>query len=43
VPESGGNGWKLLKCSRCKLRAYCSRECQAADWPTHKAPCKMVG
>jgi hypothetical protein len=39
MPEDGA---KLLKCSRCKLRAYCGKECQAADWPTHKAPCKMV-
>ena len=27
-------------CQRCKSSAYCSRECQAADWPQHKAQCK---
>lgn len=32
-----------MKCSRCKLRGYCSKECQTADWPMHKAPCKMEG
>jgi hypothetical protein len=32
-----------MKCSRCKLRAYCSKECQTADWSLHKAPCKLVG
>jgi hypothetical protein len=28
------------KCSKCKIAYYCSRECQAADWPTHKQYCK---
>jgi len=30
----------LSKCSRCKVVAYCSRECQAADWNTHKQSCQ---
>ncbi|WIA32880.1 hypothetical protein OEZ86_006054 [Tetradesmus obliquus] len=38
VPE----GRKVQKCSRCSLRAYCGRECQRADWPTHKFPCGQV-
>lgn len=30
---------KLKKCGNCESVYYCSRECQAADWPTHKHIC----
>ncbi len=30
---------KLLQCSKCKGRRFCSRECQTADWPSHKKDC----
>ncbi|KDR69935.1 hypothetical protein GALMADRAFT_255247 [Galerina marginata CBS 339.88] len=30
---------KIQRCSRCHSRFYCGRECQTADWPTHKAAC----
>ena len=29
-----------LKCGACKTNYYCSKECQAKDWPAHKATCK---
>ena len=29
----------LMVCSRCRLSQYCSRECQVADWPSHKREC----
>ena len=29
----------LMVCSRCRIDHYCSRECQVADWPSHKREC----
>jgi len=29
----------LLRCMRCKLVSYCSRECQRKDWIIHKEVC----
>lgn len=26
-------------CARCVSARYCSRGCQLADWPTHRAAC----
>ena len=34
---------ELKKCSRCKLVAYGSTDCQRADWSTHKQQCRNVG
>ena len=31
-----------LLCARCRKVAYCSTECQKADWPSHKAICKSL-
>ncbi len=36
--RSGGVDLQL--CGRCKRTYYCSRVCQAADWPTHKTSCQ---
>ncbi|KAG2491740.1 hypothetical protein HYH03_009903 [Edaphochlamys debaryana] len=33
---------KLHKCGGCKAVRYCSRECQAADWPEHQSQCKRL-
>ncbi|KAL7548669.1 hypothetical protein ACHAWF_011939 [Thalassiosira exigua] len=32
----------LRNCARCGQVGYCSKECQRADWPNHKASCKML-
>lgn len=33
---------KMFYCSRCGLYCYCSRECQAADWPNHMGYCNSA-
>ena len=33
-------GFDLRKCSRCRLVHYCSKDCQAKNWPIHKSYCK---
>jgi hypothetical protein len=34
-------GQKLLLCGRCKKSQYCSKDCQKADWKSHKPDCKQ--
>lgn len=29
----------LKMCSRCRVAWYCSKDCQTAHWPTHRAAC----
>jgi len=31
---------KMLVCGACRVRRYCSRECQIKDWKEHKIQCK---
>jgi len=33
---------KLQKCASCRLVYYCCRDCQTADWKTHKQFCKRI-
>ncbi|KAK7050673.1 MYND-type domain-containing protein [Favolaschia claudopus] len=32
----------INRCSACKLSSYCSKECQRADWKSHKPRCKAA-
>jgi hypothetical protein len=32
----------MMLCGRCKVVQYCSKECQAADWPIHKCHCRII-
>mmetsp|Transcript_6592 Transcript_6592/g.20575 ORF Transcript_6592/g.20575 Transcript_6592/m.20575 type:complete len:190 (+) Transcript_6592:609-1178(+) len=36
---AGRVGKAVLMCKRCKSAIYCSRACQAHDWPAHKRDC----
>lgn len=29
----------LKQCAKCNATPYCSRDCQKADWKTHKKIC----
>jgi hypothetical protein len=40
IPSASKDALKL--CARCKVVSYCSRECQANDWPDHKKHCKIL-
>jgi hypothetical protein len=33
---------KLRRCGQCALAAYCSPQCQKADWSRHKATCAAL-
>lgn len=33
---------KLLKCAKCKVPSYCTKECQKDDWKHHKTCCRSV-
>ena len=33
----------LFYCGKCYEAAYCSAECQAADWAEHEAECGRLG
>ncbi|KAJ7579281.1 hypothetical protein C8J56DRAFT_1170004, partial [Mycena floridula] len=37
-----GNGKEHSKCSACGITRYCSKSCQRANWPKHKASCQEV-
>ncbi|KAH7619148.1 hypothetical protein NADE_005993 [Nannochloris sp. 'desiccata'] len=37
-----GAGKTLRACSGCHIPVYCSKECQKADWKSHKALCKAT-
>lgn len=37
-----GKKGKVLRCAKCKYAAYCGKECQRADWASHKKECKKI-
>ena len=42
TPSSCYETKNLMACSRCKVVAYCSKECQLNDWPKHKKMCRKL-
>ncbi|KAK5709121.1 hypothetical protein LTR17_020055 [Elasticomyces elasticus] len=41
--SSNAKGGTLLRCGRCKLAYYCTKECQTKDWPFHKLASPLPG
>ena len=41
VCDQCGQIAKLSGCGKCRTAWYCSKECQTAAWPMHKAECGM--
>lgn len=37
-----GNQTRLRVCERCRTVRYCTKECQIADWSTHKERCRVL-
>ncbi|KAJ7624848.1 hypothetical protein FB45DRAFT_924359 [Roridomyces roridus] len=37
--ETPSSGEQLKMCSGCRTTQYCSKKCQASDWPSHKPTC----
>ena len=43
APYHGSAGSATLSaCQACKVARYCSQQCQAADWPSHKTACAAL-
>lgn len=48
IIDSGGSighlppDFKHLRCARCMLYCYCSKECQAPHWQQHKRICRTI-
>ena len=40
--QACGAAGAALTCSGCRAVSYCSRDCQRAAWPAHKAACKSA-
>jgi hypothetical protein len=41
--ETQMDGALLMRCQRCKVVYYCSRDCQVADWKRHQEMCTALG
>ena len=39
IPDNKAVRSKMFQCTQCRKANYCSRECQVAEWPTHKQFC----
>ena len=46
LPSACGNCFKergqFPRFTRCKYVRYCSKNCQAEDWPSHKQMCRAI-
>ncbi|KAL0482179.1 hypothetical protein AKO1_013332 [Acrasis kona] len=40
--KCGKKAEDIKQCSSCKVAKYCGRDCQVADWGSHKLQCKKI-
>ena len=40
LPGNYPHSLELMRCAKCKILQYCSKDCQTKNWPEHKKRCR---